>query len=93
MDNLNKIKSRLIWLVLAALVQTAIGASMVPVRFLQTRIGLPGLALISLSDTAAFSIMSWQVIPKIGRRFWRSKTLWILVSIVVVRTILQTFAL
>jgi len=74
-------------------VQSAIGASMVPLRYLQTVVGIPGLALIAVSDAIAFSIMSWQVIPKIDKRYWRSKTLWAMVAIVIVRTILLTFAL
>lgn len=93
MNAINRGRSKLGWLLLTVVVQAAIGAGMVPVRFLQTQVGLPGFALISLSDMIAFSIMSWQVIRRIEKRFWRSKTLWILVSIVVVRTIMQTFAL
>jgi drug/metabolite transporter (DMT)-like permease len=81
------------WLLLAVVVQTAIGASMVPMRYLQAVAGLPSLALITASDIVAFSIMSWQVLPKIPRKFWRSKTLWLMVSVVLIRTILQTFAL
>jgi len=80
------------WLVLSVGVQSAIGAGMVPVRYLQTVAGLPALALVALTDLVAFSIMSWQVIPKIDRRYWRSKTLWLLVVIVVLRTICLTFA-
>ena len=80
------------WLLASVLVQAAIGASMVPLRYLQSVVGLPGLAVIALSDLTAFSIMSWQVLPKIDRRFWRSKTLWVMVIIVIVRTILLTFA-
>ena len=81
------------WLFLNLFVQSAIGASMVPLRYLQTTAGLPSLALIALSDAIAFTIMSWQVIPKIEKRYWRSKTLWAMVAIVIGRTILQTFAL
>lgn len=66
---------------------------MVPMRYLQAVAGLPSLALIAASDIVAFSIMSWQVLPKIPRKFWRSKTLWLMVSVVLIRTILQTFAL
>ena len=81
------------WLFLNLFVQSAIGASMVPLRYLQTTAGLPSLALIALSDAIAFTIMSWHVIPKIEKRYWRSKTLWAMVAIVIGRTILQTFAL
>ena len=80
------------WLLAALGVQAAIGASMVPLRYLQAVAGLPGLAVIALTDLTAFSIMSWQVLPKIDRRFWRSKTLWAMVAIVIVRTALLTFA-
>jgi len=80
------------WLLLSVGVQAAIGASMVPLRYLQAVAGLPGLAVIALTDLAAFSIMSWQIIPKVDKQFWRSKTLWAMLVIVVVRTILLTFA-
>lgn len=66
---------------------------MVPMRYLQSVAGLPSLALIAASDIVAFSIMSWQVLPKIPRKFWRSKTLWLMVCVVLIRTVLQTFAL
>lgn len=66
---------------------------MVPMRYLQSIAGLPSLALIAASDIVAFSIMSWQVLPKIPRKFWRSKTLWLMVCVVLIRTVLQTFAL
>jgi drug/metabolite transporter (DMT)-like permease len=74
-------------------VQSAIGASMVPLRYLQTTAGLPSLAIIAVSDAIAFFVMSWKLIPKIEKRFWRSKTLWLMVLIVIGRTILMTFAL
>lgn len=80
------------WLLLSVLVQAGIGASVVPYRYLQTAVGLPGLALVGFSTMIAFSIMSWQLIPKIDKRHWSSKTLWILVAIVIVRTIFQIFA-
>lgn len=80
------------WLFLSVLVQAGIGATVVPYRYLQTVAGLPGLALVGFSTLVAFSMMSWQLIPKIDKRYWRSKTLWILVMIVIVRTIFQIFA-
>ncbi len=88
-----KTLSRLGWILLAVFVQALIGASMVPTRYLQAVAGLPGLALVSMSDFLAFSVMSWQVMPHIPKAFWRSKTLWLLILIVIVRTILLTFAL
>jgi len=66
---------------------------MVPLRYLQTAVGLPSFALLAVSDTIAFSIMAWRMIPKIKKHFWRSKTLWLMVATVIVRTILQTLAL
>ncbi len=80
------------WLLMAVGVHAAIGASMVPLRYLQAVRGMPSLAVIALSDLVAFSIMSWQVLPKIEKRYWRSKTLWLMVAIVVLRTILLTLA-
>ncbi len=80
------------WLVLALVVQAAIGASMIPLRYLQTVAGLPGLAVIALTDLVAFSIMSWQIIPRIDQRFWKSKTLWAMLAFVILRTIFLTFA-
>jgi len=49
--------------------------------------------LLAVSDAIAFSLMVWHTLPKIKKRFWRSKTLWLMVVIVIVRTILQTLAL
>lgn len=80
------------WLLLSVVVQAAIGASMVPLRYLQTVAGLPGLAVIALTDLVAFGIMSWQILPKVNKRLWRSKTLWVMLAIVILRTILLTFA-
>lgn len=81
------------YLALAVGVHAAIGASMVPMRYLQTVAGLPGLALVALSDIVAFVIMSGFVFPRINKVYWRSKTLWVMVAVVVVRTILLIFAL
>lgn len=80
------------WLLLAVLVQAAIGASMVPLRYLQTVAELPSLAVIALTDLVAFGIMSWQIFPKVKKRFWHSKTLWVMLGIVIFRTIFLTFA-
>jgi len=80
------------WLFLSVLVQASIGASVVPFRYMQTVAGLPGLALVGLSTLVAFLIMSWKLIPKIDKRYWSSKTLWFMVAIVIVRTILLIFA-
>lgn len=80
------------WLLLAVGVHAAIGASMVPMRYLQAVKGMPSLAIVALSDLVAFSIMSWQVLPKIEKRSWRSKTLWMMVAVVVLRTIFLTLA-
>ena len=80
------------WLVMAFLVQFLIGASMVPMRYLQTVKGLPGMALVAVGDFIAFSIMAWRMLPKIDKRYWRSKTLWVMVAIVILRTICLTFA-
>ena len=80
------------WLLLSVLVQAGIGATVVPYRYLQTVAGLPGLALVGFSTLVAFLIMSWRLIPKIDKRYWTSKTLWILVMIVIIRTIFQIFA-
>jgi drug/metabolite transporter (DMT)-like permease len=81
------------WLLLAVAVQATIGSIMVPMRYLQTEVGLPGLALVALTDLMAFSMTAWRFIPRIEKRHWRSQTLWVLVLIVIVRTILFTFAL
>lgn len=81
------------WLWFNLFLQAVIGASMVPLRYLQVVVGLPSLALIAVSDAIAFSIMFWRLIPKIKKRYWRSKTLWVMVAIVIGRTLLQTFAL
>ena len=80
------------WFVLAFLVQFLIGTSMVPVRYLQTTAGLPSMGLVAVSDLAAFSIMAWRMLPKIKKQYWRSKTLWVMVAIVIFRTICLTFA-
>ncbi len=80
------------WLILSVAVQSLIGASMVPVRYLQTVAGLPSLGLMGIADLLAFSVMAWWMIPKIRKSDLRSKTLWIMVAIVVFRTISLTFA-
>ena len=58
------------WMLLAVVVQAAIGASMVPLRYLQTVAQLPSLAVIALTDLVAFGIMSWQIFPKVKKRFF-----------------------
>jgi len=60
-------------LLLAVGVHAAIGASMIPMRYLQTVAGLPGLALVALSDIVAFAIMSWFVFPKSTKPFGAPK--------------------
>lgn len=80
------------WLLLAVVVQAAIGASMVPLRYLQTVAQLPGLAVIALTDLVAFGIMSWQILTKVNKRFWRSTKLWVMLATVILRTIFLTFA-
>ena len=80
------------WLFLAFLVQFLIGTSMIPIRYLQTTAGLPSMAVVALSDLLAFSVMAWRMFPKIEKQYWRSKTLWVMVAIVIFRTICLTFA-
>jgi drug/metabolite transporter (DMT)-like permease len=80
------------WLLLSVIVQSLIGASMVPVRYLQTVAGFPSLGIMGIADLLAFSVMAWWLIPKIRKRDFRSKTLWIMVTIVVFRTITLTLA-
>ena len=80
------------WLFLSVAVQSLIGASMVPVRYLQTVAGFPSLGIMGIADLLAFSVMAWFMIPKIKKCDLRSKTLWIMVAIVVFRTIVLTFA-
>lgn len=80
------------WLILSVAIQSLIGASMVPVRYLQTVAGFPSLGLMAMADLVAFSVMSWRLIPKIRKSDLRNKTLWIMVGIVVFRTIAQTLA-
>lgn len=87
------ISQQLSWLLLAVAVQAAIGAGMIPIRYLQVSAGLPSLAVIAVSDLIAFGLMSWRTLPRINRTVWRSKTLWLMVAIVVVRTVLITLAL
>ena len=57
------------WLALAFLVQFLIGAAMVPLRYLQTDAGLPSMAVIALSEILAFSVMSWEMVPKIEKKY------------------------
>lgn len=80
------------WLVLSVAVQSLIGASMVPVRYLQTVAGFPSLGILAVADLLAFSVMAWWMIPKIRKRDLSSKTLWVMVAIVVFRTITLTLA-
>ncbi len=80
------------WLILSVVIQSLIGASMVPVRYLQTVAGFPSLAIMGVADLLAFSVMSWVMIPKIRKSDFRSKTLWIMVGIVILRTITLTLA-
>ena len=80
------------WFFLAVLVQFLIGASMIPLRYLQTFAGLPSMAVVAVSDLAAFSLMAGRMLPRIDRHYWRSKTLWVMVAVVIFRTICITFA-
>ena len=80
------------WFFLAFLVQFLIGTSMIPIRYLQTTAGLPSMAVVAVSDLLAFSIMAWRMLPKIEKHYWRSKTLWVMVAVVIFRTICLTFA-
>ena len=80
------------WFFLAFLVQFLIGTSMIPIRYLQTTAGLPSMAVVAVSDLLAFSVMAWRMLPKIEKHYWRSKTLWVMVAVVIFRTICLTFA-
>lgn len=55
----------------AVLVQAVIGASMVPLRYLQTAAGLPDMAVVALSNLLAFSVMAWRTLPKVKKQHWR----------------------
>ncbi|MDY6872446.1 MAG: hypothetical protein SVR81_00550 [Chloroflexota bacterium] len=55
------------WLLIAVAVQAAIGAGMIPIRYLWVSTGLPSLAVIAVSDLIVFSLMSWRTLPRINR--------------------------
>jgi drug/metabolite transporter (DMT)-like permease len=93
MNRLSGSSTQVRWIFLAIFVQAGIGAVTVPMRYLQMVAGLPGFALVALSDILAFSLASGWFMPRIPRQFWRSKTLWVMVAVVILRTILITFAL
>lgn len=80
------------WVLLTVLVHVVIGGTMAPLRYVQTVVGLPALGTVALGDLIAFAIMAGFTIPRVPKEFWRSKTLWLLVFIVVTRTIFWTLS-
>ena len=80
------------WIFMAILVQIVIGSTMAPLRYVQTVVGLPALGTVAAGDLIAFAIMAGFMIPKVKKEFWRSKTLWLMVVIVVIRTIFWTLS-
>ena len=75
------------WVLLAVLTHVVIGGSTAPLRYVQTVAGLPSLATVAIGDLIAFVIMAGLTIPKVKKETWRSGTLWLLVMIVMIRTI------
>jgi len=80
------------WILLAIAVHVVIGGTMVPLRYVQTVVGLPSLGTVAVGDLLAFSIMAWFTIPKVDKAFWRSRTLWLMVAIVIFRTVFWTLS-
>lgn len=80
------------WILLAILVHVVIGGTMAPLRYAQTIVGLPALGMVAIGDLIAFTIMAVFTIPKVKKEYWRSKTLWLMVFIVVTRTIFWTLS-
>lgn len=80
------------WILLAIAVHVVIGGTMVPLRYVQTVVGLPSLGTVAVGDLIAFAVMAWFTIPKVEKGFWRSRTLWLMVAIVIFRTIFWTLS-
>ncbi len=80
------------WIILAVLVHVVIGGAMAPLRYVQTVVGLPALGTVAVGDLIAFAIMAGFTIPRVKKEFWRSKTLLLMVFIVVTRTVFWTLS-
>ena len=80
------------WILLAIAVHIVIGGTMVPLRYVQTVVGLPSLGTVAVGDLIAFVLMAGFMIPKVKKEFWRSRALWLMVVIVILRTIFWTLS-
>lgn len=80
------------WILLAIVVHVVIGGTMVPLRYVQTVVGLPSLGTVAVGDLIAFTLMAGFMIPRVKKEFWRSRSLWLMVGIVVLRTIFWTLS-
>ena len=80
------------WVLLTILVHVIIGGTMAPLRYVQTVVGLPTLGTVAVADLMAFVVMAGFTIPRVKKEYWRSKTLWLMVFIVVTRTIFWTLS-
>ncbi len=92
MENVGEKGSIKSWIILAVLVHVVIGGAMAPLRYVQTVVGLPALGTVAIGDLIAFAIMVGFTVPRVKKEFWRSKTLWFMVFIVVTRTVFWTLS-
>lgn len=92
MDNAVGKRKNNYWIILAILVHVVFGGGMAPLRYAQTVAGLPTLGTVAIGDLIAFAIMVGFTVPRVKKEFWRSKTLWLMVFIVVTRTVFWTLS-
>jgi drug/metabolite transporter (DMT)-like permease len=80
------------WMLVALIAHTSWGAYPVLARYLQTVSGIPSMALLSLANLIAVLIYAPFVVRLISLRHLRSRTLWALALIVVMRSITNLLA-
>ncbi len=80
------------WLTLALAAQIGWGAYPVLLRYLQTVSGLPGLSLLAVGNLVVLLIVVAIILPRIDRRIFRLRIVWLFGLLVVLRGITNLLA-
>lgn len=81
------------WVGAALLAQTGWGIYPVLGRYMQTVSGLPGLSILVVGGLPMALVMFVYVLPRYGGRIARSRILWLLALVVVVRSVTNILAM
>lgn len=73
------------WVFVALLAHTGWGAYPVFARYLQTVSRLPSMSLMALGNLVPLIIVSFTILPRIDKRVFRSRFLWMIAVVIVLR--------